>query len=180
MGAGTDLLNLARPHIGEQYVYGATVPKNNPNWHGPWDCAEFVTWAVYQITRKLYGTFNDAGDPATADAYTGQWWVDVNSAGLGISVSRAAGTAGAILLRKPLTSRDGHIVICDGNGGTVEAMGTAYGVRAVVYDSRGRELSRMEPGNLEVQHVYDAAGRRLALINLTEDDQLTPLIQTTG
>jgi hypothetical protein len=35
MATGKGLLQRARPHIGETYVLGASVPKNNPNWTGP-------------------------------------------------------------------------------------------------------------------------------------------------
>ena len=42
---GAGLLRRAREHIGEKYV-NVLVPKDDPNWKGPWDCAEFMSWLV--------------------------------------------------------------------------------------------------------------------------------------
>ena len=122
------MLDIAKKHIGERYVFGARAPVENPNWKGPWDCAEFTTWVVYQATRKLYGTTNNAKS-SVADAYTGAWWRDSKKVGKRVTVAEAAATPGACLLRRPLSNRVGHIVFCDGRGKTVEAMGTAFGVR---------------------------------------------------
>jgi N-acetylmuramoyl-L-alanine amidase len=47
MATGAQLLALAETRIGEKYV-NVQVPKDNPKWHGPWDCAEFASWLVYQ------------------------------------------------------------------------------------------------------------------------------------
>lgn len=128
MATGQDLINIAKQHIGERYVFGARASVDNPNWKGPWDCAEFTTWVVYQATKKLYGTTNNA-KPSVADAYTGAWWRDSKKLGKRVTVAEAAATPGACLLRRPLSNRVGHIVFCDGRGRTIEAMGTAYGVR---------------------------------------------------
>jgi hypothetical protein len=43
---GAGLLRRAREHIREEYV-NRLVPKDDPNWKGPWDCAEFMSWLVY-------------------------------------------------------------------------------------------------------------------------------------
>jgi len=64
MTNGSEMLALARTRIGEKYV-NVCVPKNNSNWHGPWDCAEFMSWLVYQVGGFLYGCFDDHGNPAT-------------------------------------------------------------------------------------------------------------------
>jgi N-acetylmuramoyl-L-alanine amidase len=130
MTDGEKMLQLAKTRIGEKYVNGL-VPKNNKNWHGPWDCAEFMSWLVYQVGGFLYGCLDDKADPATADAYTGAWKRDSDPKNLGIRVDpeRAAATVGGILLRYPPAAGEmGHIVVCDGKGGTVEAKGKAYGV----------------------------------------------------
>ncbi len=39
---GEKVLQIARQHMGEKYVLGVLVPKNNAGWTGPWDCAEFA------------------------------------------------------------------------------------------------------------------------------------------
>ena len=127
MPTGNDLVQVALTHVGEQYIFGAPVPKDNPNWKGPWDCAEFTSWCVYQVCQKLYGCNNDSGSPASADAYTGFWGRDVQQLGIEVSVEQAAATPGALVLRNP-GEKCGHIVISDGNGGTVEAHSTARGV----------------------------------------------------
>src|SRR5215467_10546257 len=70
---GDQIVALAQQHIGDKYVFGAPVAKDNANWKGPWDCAEFVSWLVFQVTGRLYGCDRDFGDPSTADAFTGYW-----------------------------------------------------------------------------------------------------------
>lgn len=125
---GSAVLQIALQHIGEKYVLGVLVPKDNPNWKGPWDCAEFVSWSVFQAARVLYGCDKDTGDPATADAYTGYWDRDSLKLGRIISLDEAARTPGAVVLRFPQVGACGHIVLSDGLGGTVEAHSPADGV----------------------------------------------------
>jgi N-acetylmuramoyl-L-alanine amidase len=124
---GEAIVALAARHIGQAYKLGELVPKNDPNWGGPWDCAEFCSWLVYQATTELYGCAPNSRDPATADAYTGYWRDDAKAKGKIITVNEAQRTPGAFILRVPTTI--GHIVVSDGKGGTIEAMGTAFGVR---------------------------------------------------
>src|SRR6185436_2459334 len=122
------MLSLARTRIGEKYV-NVCVPKNNKNWHGPWDCAEFMSWLVYQVGGFLYGCVDDHGNPATVEAYTGAWQHDVKTRGKMIPWQDAAAIPGGILLRYPPSPGSmGHIVVSDGKGGTVEAMGKKWGV----------------------------------------------------
>jgi hypothetical protein len=129
MTDGERMLKLAESSIGEKYV-NVCVPKNNNNWHGPWDCAEFMSWLVYQIGGFLSGCVNDGGDPASVEAYTGAWQTDSKTLGKRVPTAKAASTVGAILLRyPPAPGAMGHIVVSDGKGGTVEAMSRAYGVR---------------------------------------------------
>lgn len=128
MSDGMAMLMLAKSRIGEKYV-NVLVPKTNPNWHGPWDCAEFMSWLVYQVSGKLYGCVDNHANPATVEAYTGAWQHDVATLGKGIPWRDAAGIPGAILLRyPPAPGSMGHIVVSDGEGGTVEAMGKRWGV----------------------------------------------------
>jgi hypothetical protein len=95
MPTGNDPLKKAAPHLGEQYTLGVLVPKDNSGWRGPWDCAEFLSWSVFQVIGRLYGCDNNQGNPARADAYTGFWKRDVNTIGRSVSVAGAAQTAGA-------------------------------------------------------------------------------------
>lgn len=118
---------MAQKHLNETYVLGARAPMNNPDWSGPWDCAEFVSWCIYQATGILYGT-EPRDNPQLADAYTGYWAHQARSDGAYISVEKAAQIPGACILRIPRSDRYGHIVLSDGEGGTIEAHGSNRGV----------------------------------------------------
>lgn len=143
---GAGLLRRAREHIGEKYV-NVQVPKDNPDWHGPWDCAEFISWLVYQEAGILYGCVDDNAAPAKADAYTGAWKADAERLGKLVSVEEAAATVGGILLRYPPSAGAmGHIVLCDGRGGTVEAKGARYGVVADTVQGRRWDTGVLVPG----------------------------------
>ena len=136
MCEGKDLISLASKHIGEKYILGSLVPKSNADWKGPWDCAEFISWCVYQLTSKLYGCYKNNSEPDNADAYTGYWARDTKKLGKKISIEEARATAGAALLRVPMSGRTGHIVFSDGTGKTVEAHSTKSGVISSVVDGR--------------------------------------------
>lgn len=134
MATGQDFLDVAAKHLEEDYDrHGPVAPKNDPDYRGPWDCAEFVSWCVYQVTGQLLGCENNHGNPASANAFTGYWQRDMEH---GIVIPRrwqeAAVIAGAILLRYPPkvanNERSGHIVFADGRGGTIEAKDTHSGV----------------------------------------------------
>jgi len=131
VATGTDILERARKHVGEKYILGARAPKNNAQWKGPWDCAEFTSWLVYQVSGRLYGCTDNADDPDDADAYTGAWRRDARLRGTVVTVAEAAMTVGAFVLRSPSKDRRiGHVVVSDGSGGTVEAAGARLGVIA--------------------------------------------------
>lgn len=144
MPTGKDIIDVARQHIGEKYVFGVPVPKDNSTWKGPWDCAEFASWCVYQVSQRLYGCNDDSGSPASADAYTGYWGRDAGYLGTEISLIRAAATPGALVLRNP-GAKCGHIVISDGKGGTIEAHSTARGVIADRLDNRRWDIGILIP-----------------------------------
>lgn len=146
MPTGMELLALAETRLNEKYV-NVCVPKNNSDWHGPWDCAEFMSWLVYQVGHFLYGCVDNHSNPATVEAYTGAWQGDSLHLGQRVPVAQAAAAAGAILLRFPPSPGSmGHIVVSDGNGGTVEAMGRAVGVRRGHVDGRAWDTGVFLPG----------------------------------
>ena len=130
MGTGKEVLQLARQHIDEKYILGTFVPKDHHQWRGPWDCAEFASWLIYQVGEFLYGCEKNGGDPARADAYTGYWQRDAKKLGTIIPIDQAARTPGAAVLRVPAAEATGHVVISDGAGGTVEAHSSKRGVIA--------------------------------------------------
>ncbi len=124
-----DTVALAKEHIGEEYVYGAKANYLDPNFKGPWDCAEFVSWVIFQASGETILLGVSPRDPVRADAYTGYWVDDAKKFGLVIAIAEASTTPGAVLLRSPTPSRDGHIAICVGDGKkTVEAYDTKHGV----------------------------------------------------
>ncbi len=142
---GNDILTLGNKHVGESYILGSQVPKDNKSWKGPWDCAEFVSWLVFQVSGKLYGCNNDMGNPATADAYTGYWRNDAETKGKIITVEQAARTPGAAILRVPAVGLTGHIVVSDGNGKTVEAHSHRDGVINSVINGRRWDFGILVP-----------------------------------
>lgn len=146
MPTGQQMLDLARTRIGQTYV-NILVPKDNPDWQGPWDCAEFLSWLVYQTAGFLYGCVDNQGDPSTVEAYTGAWRNDAQNLGIMVPWEQAASTIGGVLLRYPPgLGKMGHIALSDGAGGTVEAMGTAWGVRAGRASGRHWDTGLLLPG----------------------------------
>jgi N-acetylmuramoyl-L-alanine amidase len=123
-----------------------------------------MSWLVYQVGGFLYGCVDDKGNPATVEAYTGAWKADSQRLGKRVPWKQAAATVGGILLRYPPgPGMMGHIVVCDGKGGTVEAMGRAYGVR------RGKVSGRnWDTGVLLPNFTYGLPGEELELAEPTQ------------
>ena len=174
MPTGNELLKLAETRIGEKYV-NVLVPKDNPNWHGPWDCAEFVSWVIYQKVGKLYGCTDNKGNPATTEAYSGSWVRDAQNGSLKpTDATTANSTAGVILIRKPpMPGKMGHVAISDGNGGTVEAAGTGLGVRRGKVEGRLWHFYTLVP-----EVVYTSTGamiesRSLPFLLTLEDPNIS-------
>jgi N-acetylmuramoyl-L-alanine amidase len=142
---GDAVLTLARLHVGEPYILGARAPMANAAWKGPWDCAEFVSWCVYQSTGVLFGT-RPLNDPVLADAYTGYWAEQAQAADALIDVQAAANIPGAIVLRRPAPGQIGHIVFSDGKGGTLEAHSKKLGVIAGTLSGRRWDTGILVPG----------------------------------
>ena len=143
---GAGLVKRARQHLGEDYR-NVLVPKNDSAWKGPWDCAEFISWLVYQEAGVLYGCEDNDVDPSRAEAYTGAWKRDVERLGRKVSVDEAVSTVGGIVLRYPPgPGKMGHIALCDGHGGTIEAKGRRYGVVADTVDERHWDTGILVPG----------------------------------
>jgi N-acetylmuramoyl-L-alanine amidase len=129
MATGKELFEIIAAHVGEQYSFGAIAPKNQRDYVGPWDCAEIGSWGVYQLTNRLYGCYNNAGNPAGADAYSGYWIRDAKSIGTIISIEKAAKIPGAALLREEGNGIPGHVAFSSGEGDrTAEAHSTKTGV----------------------------------------------------
>lgn len=133
---GQDLVDLLETRKGCAYVLGAIAPKNDANYKGAFDCAELISWGIYQLIEKLYGCENDhSKDPAHADAGTVYWVRDLGLVKV-ISIAQARATPGAILLRDPEPGIEGHIVVVKAMNATIEAMGRKWGVTNGVIDGR--------------------------------------------
>ncbi len=166
--SGDDIVAQARRHLGEKYVLGARAPMGNATWRGPWDCAEFVSWCVFQASGVLYGT-EPRNDPMLADAFTGFWAQQALAGGHLISVAEAAGIAGAAVLRRPRPGAIGHIVISDGQGGTLEAHSSLRGVIADTLSGRRWDSGILVPG---IRYLRESAPVALdpppAVLRLTQ------------
>lgn len=145
MATGTDIVALGKKHLGESYILGARAPMANAKWKGPWDCAEFASWCLFQASGVLFGT-EPTDDPIRADAFTGFWVDQARAADAAIAVDEAAAIAGAFVVRQPVPGRIGHIVISDGNGGTVEAHSKNTGVITSTLSGRRWDIGVLPPG----------------------------------
>ena len=165
---GARIVQIGRKHIGEQYVLGAIAPKNNPQWKGPWDCAEFASWLVFQAAGVVYGC--DVSNPAVADAWTGHWERDARRNGRIISIDEAARTPGAAVLRVPQPGAVGHIVLSDGRGGTVEAHSSKRGVIASSLSERRWDMGILVPGidYVERDTVIEVEASPRLVVRLTD------------
>lgn len=126
-----ELLSEARSHVGQAYVLGAKVPKDSPDFAGPWDCAELVSYAVAQVLDgRLVGCVDNRAAPARANAFSGAWARDARLGVLArvMSVAEAMVTPGAVLVREPAEGAVGHVVLSAGGGRTIEAMSPKRGV----------------------------------------------------
>lgn len=146
MATGQDLVKLGNKHLKEPYYLGAFAPKDNASWKGPWDCAEFVSWLVYQTTGTLLGCTNNLANPALADAYSGAWARDAEASHRTLSIGQAKATPGAVLIRRPGSSGIGHVAISQGDGSTIEAHSQARGVTNDRVDGRRWDLCMVVPG----------------------------------
>jgi hypothetical protein len=144
MATGEDLVSLAAQHIGEQYVRRVLVPKDNAKWKGPWECAEFASWCLYQVSNKLFGC-DSRQKPSTAKADTKSWYSQAKAASSTSTIVVAKSTPGAFLLRLSTAQLDGHIAISDGTGHTIEAHSTATGVIRGAVDGRRWDMGVLPP-----------------------------------
>lgn len=172
MATGNDLILLAKKHLGEPYVLGAAVPKDAANYRGPWDCAEFASWLIYQVSRQLYGCVDDSAPPHTADAFTGAWAADAARLGRKVTVEEAARTPGAFVLRRPNEAgiKVGHIVLSDGRNGTIEAHSSKDGVIQSTLSGRTWTCGIVVPGIdcAPVDGATPPAPPTVAILRLTD------------
>lgn len=153
MFEGRDIVDLAMTRRHQQYVLGARVHIANPDWSGPWDCAEFVSWACYHAYKTVIAV--RPPDVRNGESYSGWWYEDAEKIG-DITVARAISTVGAILIRKPgdYGIRIGHVAISRGDNTTIEANSARIGVDVI----RNANARKWTCGLLVPGVVYDAPG----------------------
>jgi cell wall-associated NlpC family hydrolase len=135
-GTGGDILALAERHLGETYVFGASANFQDPNFAGPWDCADFTSWVLYQATGLVFGCTDDAAPTKKLEPFSGAWLADTKAKGQEIPVASAKKVPGAFFIRKAKGGKPGHVAVSDGQGKTIEAMGAAFGVARGKVDGR--------------------------------------------
>jgi hypothetical protein len=102
-------------------------------------------WPAFAPQRWIGVACDQARNPSTADAYTGHWRADAQRARCTVPIVTAKSTAGAFVLRFPAAHVNGHIAICDGEGGTVEAHSQARGVTRDRVDGRRWDVGVLPP-----------------------------------
>lgn len=123
MPYAVDFVRLCNDQAGERYVYGAEVSLSDPNPPGPWDCSELVQWAAHRLGVR----------PTVPDGS----WNQMNHCrahGSLVPIEQAIRTPGALLFTQTSSTR--HVAVSRGDGSTIEARGSAYGVGH--WPSRGR------------------------------------------
>lgn len=121
-GSVQRFLEAALAQQGDRYVFNAHTDPNDPD-PDAFDCSELTEWAAAQVGIRL-----------SEASYT--QYLDMKAAGTLISVEEAINTPGALLFKFPSEPQPGqprqdgsHVAISLGDGRTIEAMGTKYGVR---------------------------------------------------
>src|SRR5207248_2692819 len=90
---GKELIDIAKAHLEETYVFGATPGYTGyhiSNYNGPWDCAEFASWCVYQASAQTLQI-----GLVDWNAYTGYWETDALNGNnlVSIGLAKAENTA---------------------------------------------------------------------------------------
>ncbi|QRO01088.1 peptidoglycan-binding protein [Archangium violaceum] len=125
-GTADAFVKKALAQDGDRYVFGAETNLNDPNPKA-FDCSELVQWAAHQVGVSIPdGTMNQLPH--------------IQRAGKAISVDEALRTKGALLFRP------GHVAISLGDGRTIEAKGSKYGVGIFSAHGRGWTAGGLIPG----------------------------------
>jgi Ca2+-binding RTX toxin-like protein len=164
------LIAEAKSHIGEEYYWrqrpnGSEVVADydNPDYglgaNGGWDCAEFVTYCVYQAFGLQLGLTQPTKD-ITANgnqAHSGNGptlgWYDYWQTEKGVSqitLADARNIPGAILIAGP-GGPIGHVAISLGNGKIIEAVWTGFDDDLVAHpDVNGEPAIGVDVGEVRV------------------------------
>ncbi|WP_370964382.1 NlpC/P60 family protein [Amycolatopsis sp. cg9] len=130
-------LDVAVAQTGDHYVWGARAGMNDPD-PTAFDCSDLVQWATHQVGVEL---------PRTA----WQQYEFLHKQGYTIPVEQAIHTPGALLFSfssdpdKGLPAHN-HVAISLGNGKTMEAKGTQYGVGSWEANTKRFQYAVVIPG----------------------------------
>jgi len=145
---GAHVVALMGTKMGQRYELGALAPKGpgTEGYDGPWDCAEIASWAyALLVGRMANGRY--FGCNADDDAYSGFWLDYAQIVGTVIPLEEAAWIPGAVLLRRKLARRVGHVAVSVGDGErTIEAHSTRFGVCSKKIAGRVWDLACLVPG----------------------------------
>jgi hypothetical protein len=124
-----DIVDVGSTRVVQKYVLGAEVPLNNPNWKGPWDCAEVTSWCTFQAYGLIFGA-GGVRDVKKAEPYSGFWYSEAKKNDKVIRWENALDIPGAFLIKAPPgRGKIGHVAISIADGKrTLEARGQAFGV----------------------------------------------------
>lgn len=163
---GAAILDIAKRHIGQKYAFEPTPDYDDPNWPGPFDCAEYVSYCAFRAYGIPYGVVRD---PAKRfNSYSGYWERDAKKFGVLISWRDALHIPGAVVLRFPPGPQPppfGHLGICLGNGRDIyEARGKQFGVVKSTAIGRAWNAGVLIPGVL--YDVPDSRGSDLLILKV--------------
>lgn len=140
MATSKEFVKLALDQSGDRYVFGVEVSPANPN-PTAFDCSELVQWCCDRLgvgPRMVDGSWYQARHCAQYDLLR--------------NVKEGIDTQGALLFRfssnpfvggRPNTA---HVAISLGDGWTIEARGSAYGVGTWSAENRGWTHAGLVPG----------------------------------
>jgi len=129
---GKAVVAKAMTQAGDPYIFGTEVDLNDPNPDG-FDCSELLQWVCAQL--KVMPKMPD-GASAQLDHCIAH-----NTT---ITVAEGVKIAGALLFR--ISPTGNHVVISRGDGSTIEAKGSAYGVGVFSTAGRGWTHAAKIPG----------------------------------
>jgi len=130
---GKAIVTKAMTQSGDPYIFGTEVDLGDSD-PDAFDCSELVQWVCAQLDVK----------PTMPDGAIYQMQHCQKNDTM-ISISQAVKTVGALLFRIPGNGQN-HVVISRGDGSTIEAKGSAYGVGVFSTANRGWTHAGLIPG----------------------------------
>lgn len=164
-GSASEMLVEARSHLGEDYYWSYRLNAdgsrtyttfnsttiNDSNFSGPWDCAEFVSYCIYQETGNKIGLASPGNSSSFEFSSDGWKYAIANEVGVTkVSLQTALDTVGSVIWFA------GHVMMSVGDGAQV--------IEANVRLSGGKYLSNdgtlYDPRNQAASPgvVWDARG----------------------